>query len=79
MSVLSLQCNRGRKTIQYSTNDLETRKFKKISCLNKFGMREASKPIAWYANILVSLPVESEDEEKQQAVQYFSSNSISET
>jgi hypothetical protein len=42
-------------------------------------MREASKPIAWYANILVSLQVESGDEEKQQAVQYFSSNSISET
>ena len=37
----------------------EPRKFKKISCLNKFGIREASKPIAWYANILVSLPVES--------------------
>jgi hypothetical protein len=25
-------------------------------------MREASKPIAWYANILVSLPVESGQE-----------------
>lgn len=46
-------------------------KLKKISYLNKFGMREASKPIAWYANILVSLLVESGGEENQQCSMFL--------
>jgi hypothetical protein len=37
-------------------------------------MREASKPIAWYANVLVSLLEESGDEENQQIIQFFSTN-----
>jgi hypothetical protein len=36
-------------------------------------MREASKPIAWYANILVSLPVESGREENQHMFNVFQS------
>ena len=41
------------------------------ACLNKLGIREASKPMAWYANILTSLAVESGDGGHQQIIGYF--------
>jgi hypothetical protein len=40
-------------------HEARKQKSKKRAYLNKLGMRVASKPIAWYANILISLLEES--------------------